>query len=114
MDKDRYLTIGDNKHQGFAFSPFKEKSIVNKVSQVSLELEKFNTEQMNEAEVSPHLTDIQENELSTLLYDPKEALESDKEPLKAILGHEIDIILIIERPYPQILRGPAYPESQNQ
>ncbi|MBW0561753.1 hypothetical protein O181_101468, partial [Austropuccinia psidii MF-1] len=66
---------------------------------------------LNEAEISLHLTDSQENELSALLYDHREAFASDKEPLGANIGHEVDIILNIERPYPPLLRRPAYPES---
>ncbi|MBW0475403.1 hypothetical protein O181_015118 [Austropuccinia psidii MF-1] len=65
----------------------------------------------NSTEISLHLSDKQENELSAILYDHKEALASDKEPLGAIIGHEIDIILNIERPYPPLLRRPAYPAS---
>ncbi|MBW0568406.1 hypothetical protein O181_108121, partial [Austropuccinia psidii MF-1] len=84
---------------------------VNKVSPVNLELKKFKSEQLNEAEISLHLSDKQENELSSLLYDHKETFASDKEPLWAIIGHEVDIILNIERPYPPFLRRPAYPAS---
>ncbi|MBW0549508.1 hypothetical protein O181_089223 [Austropuccinia psidii MF-1] len=84
-NKDRYFTIGDNKHQKFAFLPFKRQITVNKVSPVNLELEKFKSEQR--------------------------AFASDKEPLGAIIGHEVDIILNIERPYPPLLRRPAYPAS---
>ncbi|MBW0543240.1 hypothetical protein O181_082955 [Austropuccinia psidii MF-1] len=84
-NKDRYFTIGDNTHQQFAFLTFKRQLTVNKVSP--------------------------ENELSSLLYYHKEAFEADKEPLGAIFGHEGDIILNIERPYPPLLRRPAYPES---
>ncbi|MBW0537137.1 hypothetical protein O181_076852 [Austropuccinia psidii MF-1] len=40
-----------------------------------------------------------------------EAFASDKEPLGAIIGHEADLILNIERPYPPLLRRPAYPAS---
>ncbi|MBW0552414.1 hypothetical protein O181_092129, partial [Austropuccinia psidii MF-1] len=109
--KDRYFTIGDNKHQEYTFLPFKRKITVNKVSPVGLELGKFKYEKLNEAEISLHLTYKQENELSALLYDHKEAFSSDKEPLGAIVGHEVEIILNIERPYPPLLRGPAYPES---
>ncbi|MBW0555205.1 hypothetical protein O181_094920, partial [Austropuccinia psidii MF-1] len=72
---------------------------------------KFRSEQLNEAEISLHLTDKQESELSALLYDHKEAFESDKEPLGEIFGHEVDIILNIERPHPPLLKRPAYPES---
>ncbi|MBW0592555.1 hypothetical protein O181_132270 [Austropuccinia psidii MF-1] len=44
-NKDRYFTIGDNKHQKFAFLPFKRQITVNKVSPLNLELEKFKSEQ---------------------------------------------------------------------
>ncbi|MBW0513951.1 hypothetical protein O181_053666 [Austropuccinia psidii MF-1] len=85
---------------------------VSKVAPLNLELERFEPEQLNEAEISLHLTDSQKNELSALLYDHREAIASDKKPLGAIIGHEVDIILNIERPYPQLLRRPAYPERR--
>ncbi|MBW0526497.1 hypothetical protein O181_066212 [Austropuccinia psidii MF-1] len=110
-NKDRYFTIWDNMHQKFAFLPFKKQIKVNKVTPVSLELERFKSEQLNEAKISLHLTDKQEGELSALLYHHKEAFPSDKEPLGAILGHKVDIILNFERPYPPPLRIPAYPAS---
>ncbi|MBW0539840.1 hypothetical protein O181_079555 [Austropuccinia psidii MF-1] len=56
-NKDRYFTIGDNKRQKFAFLPFKRQITVNKVSPVNLQLEKFKSEQLKEAEISLHLTD---------------------------------------------------------
>ncbi|MBW0536494.1 hypothetical protein O181_076209, partial [Austropuccinia psidii MF-1] len=40
-----------------------------------------------------------------------EAFASDDEPLGAIKGHEVDIILNVERPYPPLLGRPAYPAS---
>ncbi|MBW0469159.1 hypothetical protein O181_008874 [Austropuccinia psidii MF-1] len=109
--KYRYFAIGDNKCQKFAFIPFKRQITVNKLSPVNLELEKFKSEQLNEAEISLLLSDKQENELSALLYDHKGAYAPDKEPLGAIIGHEVDIIIHIERPYPPLLRRPAYPAS---
>ncbi|MBW0594023.1 hypothetical protein O181_133738 [Austropuccinia psidii MF-1] len=108
-NKDRYFTIEDNKRQTFAFLPFQRQITVRKVSPLSLELEKFKSEQLNEAEISLHLTYKQENELSSLLYDHRGAFASDKEPLGEIIGHEVDIILNIERPYPPRLKRPAYP-----
>ncbi|MBW0519197.1 hypothetical protein O181_058912 [Austropuccinia psidii MF-1] len=110
-NKDRYFTIGDDKRQTFPFLPFRRQITVNKSSPANLELEKFKSVQLNEAEISLHLSDKQENELYSLLYDHKGAFASDKEPLGAIIGHENDIILNIERPYPPILRRPAYPAS---
>ncbi|MBW0511269.1 hypothetical protein O181_050984 [Austropuccinia psidii MF-1] len=84
---------------------------VIKVAPVHLELERFKSEYLNEAEISLHLTYNQENELSALLYHHREAFASDKEPLVEIIGHQFDIILNIERPYPPLLKEPAYPES---
>ncbi|MBW0548323.1 hypothetical protein O181_088038 [Austropuccinia psidii MF-1] len=110
-NKDRYFTIGDNKLQKLSFLPFKRQITVSKVAAVNLELEKFRSEQSNEAERSLHLNDNQENELSALLYDHRGAFASDKEPLGAIIDHEVVIILNIERPYPPPLRGPASPAS---
>ncbi|MBW0568715.1 hypothetical protein O181_108430 [Austropuccinia psidii MF-1] len=110
-NKDSYFTIGDNKRQKFAFLPFKRQLTGNKVSTVSLQLKKFKSEQLKEAEISLHLTNTQENELYSLLHNHKEAFASDKEPLGAIIGNEVDIILNIERPYPPLLRRPAYPAS---
>ncbi|MBW0515016.1 hypothetical protein O181_054731 [Austropuccinia psidii MF-1] len=110
-NKDRYFTIWDNKNQKFNFLPFRRQITVNKVSPVYLELEKFKSEQLNEAEISLHLTDKQESELSALLYDHKEAFASDKEPLGKILGHEVDITLDIVRPDPPLLRRTAFPAS---
>ncbi|MBW0543914.1 hypothetical protein O181_083629, partial [Austropuccinia psidii MF-1] len=83
----------------------------NKVAPVNLELERYKSEQLNEAETSLHLTDNQENELSAVLYDHKGAFASDKESLGAIIGHEVDIILNVERPYPPLLRRLEYPAS---
>ncbi|MBW0560999.1 hypothetical protein O181_100714 [Austropuccinia psidii MF-1] len=110
-NKDRYFTIGDDNRHKFSFLPFKRQITVSKVAAVSLELERFKSEQLNEAEISLNLTDNRENELSALLYDHRGEFASDKEPLGAILGHEVDIILDIERPYPPLLRRPACPES---
>ncbi|MBW0551604.1 hypothetical protein O181_091319 [Austropuccinia psidii MF-1] len=55
-NEDRYFTIGDNKHQIFSFLPFKRQITVNKLSPVSLELEKLKSEQLNEAGIGLHIT----------------------------------------------------------
>ncbi|MBW0549328.1 hypothetical protein O181_089043 [Austropuccinia psidii MF-1] len=109
-NKNRYFTVGDNKHQKPAFLTFKRQITVNKVSPANLELKKLKYEQLNEAEISLHLTDNQEGEQTAILYDHKEAFKSCKDPLGEIFGHEVDIILNIERPDPPLMRRPAYPE----
>ncbi|MBW0568727.1 hypothetical protein O181_108442 [Austropuccinia psidii MF-1] len=49
--------------------------------------------------------------LIDLLFNYKNAFSTEKEPLGAIIGHEVDIILNVENPYPLLLRKPAYPAS---
>ncbi|MBW0546269.1 hypothetical protein O181_085984 [Austropuccinia psidii MF-1] len=51
------------------------------------------------------------SELYALLYDHNKSFASDKEPLEAIVSHEVEIIINIERPYPPLLRRPEYEES---
>ncbi|MBW0516573.1 hypothetical protein O181_056288 [Austropuccinia psidii MF-1] len=50
-------------------------------------------------------------ELINVLYTYKNAFASDNELLGAIKGHEVDITLNINRPYPPVLKIPAYPAS---
>ncbi|MBW0590817.1 hypothetical protein O181_130532 [Austropuccinia psidii MF-1] len=49
--------------------------------------------------------------LIELLFNYKNAFETDAEPLGAIIGHEVDIILNVEKPYPPLLRRTAYPSN---
>ncbi|MBW0549703.1 hypothetical protein O181_089418 [Austropuccinia psidii MF-1] len=51
------------------------------------------------------------NELINVLYTYNNAFSSDNEPLGAIRGHEVYITLNIDRPYPPVLRRPAYTAS---
>ncbi|MBW0537494.1 hypothetical protein O181_077209 [Austropuccinia psidii MF-1] len=72
-NKDRCFAIGDNKRQKFAFLPFKRQIKGIKVAAVKLELERFESEQLSEAEISIYLTDNEENEFSALLYEHRGA-----------------------------------------
>ncbi|MBW0501698.1 hypothetical protein O181_041413 [Austropuccinia psidii MF-1] len=76
-----------------------------------LDLARIEDEQLMKAKPNMEKGYTAECELPALLYDHVEAFESDKEPLGAVIGHEGDIILNIERPYPPLLRRPEYPES---
>ncbi|MBW0476406.1 hypothetical protein O181_016121 [Austropuccinia psidii MF-1] len=51
------------------------------------------------------------HDLIDVLYTYKNAFASYNEPLGAIKGHEVDITLNIDRPYPPVLKRPAYPAS---
>ncbi|MBW0475761.1 hypothetical protein O181_015476 [Austropuccinia psidii MF-1] len=50
-------------------------------------------------------------ELIEIIFKYREDFASDNEPLGAIKGHKVDIMLNLERPYPPVLRRPAYPAS---
>ncbi|MBW0529684.1 hypothetical protein O181_069399 [Austropuccinia psidii MF-1] len=50
-------------------------------------------------------------ELIEITFQNREAFASDNEPLGAIKGHEVETMLNVERPYPPLLRRPAYPAS---
>ncbi|MBW0582198.1 hypothetical protein O181_121913 [Austropuccinia psidii MF-1] len=49
------------------------------------------------------------HELINVLYKYRNAFASGNEPLGAMRGHEVDITPNIDRPYPPVLRIPAYP-----
>ncbi|MBW0511831.1 hypothetical protein O181_051546 [Austropuccinia psidii MF-1] len=46
-----------------------------------------------------------------LFFKYKNSFATDEEPLGAIIENEVDIILNVEKPYPPLLRRPAYPAS---
>ncbi|MBW0547992.1 hypothetical protein O181_087707 [Austropuccinia psidii MF-1] len=49
--------------------------------------------------------------LIDLLFKYKNSLATDKESLGAVIEHELYIIPNVEKPYPPLLRRPAYPAS---
>ncbi|MBW0499893.1 hypothetical protein O181_039608 [Austropuccinia psidii MF-1] len=107
--EDRYLTIRENKRQEFAFPPEKRKiTVIRQVKNVNKE--KFVSDQLIEAQISPESTPEMKEELIEIVFQYREAFASDNEPLGAIKGHEGEIMLNVERPYPPLLRRPAYPD----
>ncbi|MBW0526588.1 hypothetical protein O181_066303 [Austropuccinia psidii MF-1] len=109
--KDRYFTIGDKKRQNFGFLSNKKQITVIKKEEKSPEKKLFISEQLKEEEFNQDLTEKMKEKLIDLLFKYKYAFETDKEPLGAIIGNEVDIILIVEKPYPPLPRRPAYPAS---
>ncbi|MBW0492125.1 hypothetical protein O181_031840 [Austropuccinia psidii MF-1] len=108
--KDRYFTIGENKRQKFTFSNMPKKiSVIYSVKDTYKE--EFVADQLVEAQINPSLSPKMRHDLIYVLYTYKNAFASDNEPLGAIKGNEVDITLNIDRPYPPVLRRPAYPAS---
>ncbi|MBW0528590.1 hypothetical protein O181_068305 [Austropuccinia psidii MF-1] len=109
--KDRYFTIGDNKRKKLGLLSNKKQIKAIKNEEKSPEKKLFISEQLKEAEFNQYLTEKMKEKLIDLLFKYKNAFETDKEPLGAIIGHEVDITLNVEKPYPPLLRRPAYPAS---
>ncbi|MBW0541392.1 hypothetical protein O181_081107 [Austropuccinia psidii MF-1] len=109
-NKDRYFTIGENKRQKFSFSLEKrELTGIRQVKNVNKDI--FVSDQLIEAQINPELTLQMKEEFIEILFPYREAFASDNEPLGTIKGHEVDIMLNVERPYPPLLRRPDYPAS---
>ncbi|MBW0491736.1 hypothetical protein O181_031451 [Austropuccinia psidii MF-1] len=70
----------------------------------------FESNKLVEAQINPSLSPQMRHELFNVLYTYKNAFVSHNEPLGAIKRDEVDITLNIDRPYPPVLRRPAYPE----
>ncbi|MBW0545063.1 hypothetical protein O181_084778 [Austropuccinia psidii MF-1] len=67
------------------------------------------SDQLIEAQITTELTLKMKEELIEILFQYREAFASDNEPLGAIKGHEVEIMLNVERPYPPLSRSEAYP-----
>ncbi|MBW0591133.1 hypothetical protein O181_130848 [Austropuccinia psidii MF-1] len=78
--KDKYFTIGENKRQKLAFHLKKrEITVIKQVKNVNKE--KFVSDQLIEAQISPELTLEMKEELIEILFQYREAFASDDEPL---------------------------------
>ncbi|MBW0518698.1 hypothetical protein O181_058413 [Austropuccinia psidii MF-1] len=109
--KDRYLTIEDNQRQTFGFFNNKRQITVIENEEKNPEMDFFIAEQLKEAELNHELTEKMKEKLIDLLFRYKNAFATEKKSLGAIIGHEVDIIVNVEKPYPPLLRRPAYPAS---
>ncbi|MBW0499717.1 hypothetical protein O181_039432 [Austropuccinia psidii MF-1] len=108
--KDRYFTIGENKRKEFDFfNKPKQISIVS--SNKDTNKVAFVNNKLIEAQINPSLSPKMRHELVDVLYTYKNAFASDNELLGTIRGHKVDITLDIDRPYPPVLRRPAYAAS---
>ncbi|MBW0467626.1 hypothetical protein O181_007341 [Austropuccinia psidii MF-1] len=110
--KGRYFTIGDNKKQKFGFLNNKKQLTFIKNEEKSAEKDLFIAEKLKEAEFNHEFTKNMKEKFIDLLFKYKNSFETDKEPLGSIIRHEVDIILNVEKPYPPLLRRPAYPDIQ--
>ncbi|MBW0547167.1 hypothetical protein O181_086882 [Austropuccinia psidii MF-1] len=104
--KYRYFTIGKNKRQIFGFINNKRQISFVKNEEKCPEMDFFITEKLKDAKFNHELTVKMKEKLIDLLFKYKNAFATDKEQLGAIIGHEVDIILNVKKPYPPLLRRP--------
>ncbi|MBW0580697.1 hypothetical protein O181_120412 [Austropuccinia psidii MF-1] len=100
--KNRHITIGTIKEKKFSLD----------IYQVSAQdpLEELLNE-FREGQFSTDLTSKQKLSLLTMLRKDIPAFAIGDEPLGKIKGHDIEVYLDVEIPYPPMLRRPPYPES---
>ncbi|MBW0502172.1 hypothetical protein O181_041887 [Austropuccinia psidii MF-1] len=100
--KNRHITIGTNN----------EKKLSLDIYQISSQdpLEELLNE-FREGQFSTTLTSKQKLTLLKMLRKKRPSSAIGEEPLRNIKGHDIELYLDVERPYPPIIRRPPYPGS---
>ncbi|POW13130.1 hypothetical protein PSHT_07866 [Puccinia striiformis] len=71
----------------------------------------FDIEVNRDSKVAPDLTNEQLKGLLTTLSERKTAFATEDQPFGAIKGHEVEVTLTVEKPYPLALRKAPYPAS---
>ncbi|MBW0476259.1 hypothetical protein O181_015974 [Austropuccinia psidii MF-1] len=100
--KNRPINMGTNKEKMFSLD----------IYQISTHdpLEELLNE-FREGQFSTTLTSKQKLSLLKMLRKNRPAFAIGEETLRKIRGHDIELYLHVERPYPPMLRRPPYPES---
>ncbi|MBW0480278.1 hypothetical protein O181_019993 [Austropuccinia psidii MF-1] len=100
--KNRHITFGTNKEKKSSLD------IYQKSAQDPLEklLNEF-----RDGQFSTTLSSKQKLSLLKMMKKSRPELANGEEPLGKIRGHDIELYLDVERPYPPMLRGPPYPAS---
>ncbi|MBW0532608.1 hypothetical protein O181_072323 [Austropuccinia psidii MF-1] len=100
--KNRDISIGTNKEKKFSLN------IYQIYSKDPLE-ELLNA--FREGQFSTTLTSKQKLSLLKMMRKNRQAFSIGEEPLGKIRGHDIELYLDVESPYPPMLRRPPYPAS---
>ncbi|MBW0571875.1 hypothetical protein O181_111590, partial [Austropuccinia psidii MF-1] len=100
--KNRHITSGTNKEKKFSLDIYQ----ISTHDPLEELLDKF-----REGQFSTTLTSKQKLSLLKMLSKNRPEFSIDEELLGKIRGHDIQLNLDVERPYPPILRRPPYPES---
>ncbi|MBW0536273.1 hypothetical protein O181_075988 [Austropuccinia psidii MF-1] len=98
--ENRHITIGTNKEKTFPL-------VIYQISDQDPLEELLN--EFREGQFSTTLTSKQKVSLLKILRKNRPAFAIGEEPLGKIRGHDIELYLDVERPYPHMLRSPPYP-----
>ncbi|MBW0549803.1 hypothetical protein O181_089518 [Austropuccinia psidii MF-1] len=100
--KNRHITIGTKKEKKFSLDLY-QVSTQDPLEELLNELRK--------GKFSTTITSKQKLSSLKMLRKNRPAFATGEEPLGKIRGHDIELYLDVERPYPPILRRPPYPAS---
>ncbi|MBW0588554.1 hypothetical protein O181_128269 [Austropuccinia psidii MF-1] len=100
--ENRHITIGTNKKKKFSLDIYQ----ISSQDPIEELLKEF-----REGPFSTNLTSKQKLSLLKMLRKNRPAFAIGEEPLGKIKGHDIELYLDVERPYPPMLRRPPYPAS---
>ncbi|MBW0501203.1 hypothetical protein O181_040918 [Austropuccinia psidii MF-1] len=100
--KNGHITIGTNKEKTFSLD-------IYQISSQDPLQELLN--EFREGQFRTTLTSIKNLSVLKILRKNRPAFVIGEEPLGKIRGHDIELYLDVERPYPLMLRKPLYPES---
>ncbi|MBW0521580.1 hypothetical protein O181_061295 [Austropuccinia psidii MF-1] len=100
--KNRHITIGTNKKKNLSL-------VIDQISAQDLLEELLN--EFRKGQFSTTFTSKQKLSLWKMLRKNGPAFAIGEEPLGKIRGHDIELYLDVERPYPPMLRSPPYPTS---
>ncbi|MBW0481720.1 hypothetical protein O181_021435 [Austropuccinia psidii MF-1] len=100
--KNRHITIGTNKEEKFSLDIYQ----ISTLDPLEELLNEF-----REGQFSTTLTSKQKLSLLKMLRKNRPESSIGEEPLGKIRGHDIELYLDVERPYPPMLRRPPYPEN---
>ncbi|MBW0570112.1 hypothetical protein O181_109827, partial [Austropuccinia psidii MF-1] len=100
--KNRHITICTNKERKFSL----DISYISSHDPLEELLNEF-----REGQFSTTLTSKQKLSLLKMLRKDRPVFFIGEKPLQKIRGHDIELYLDVERPYPPMMRRPPYPES---
>ncbi|MBW0470556.1 hypothetical protein O181_010271 [Austropuccinia psidii MF-1] len=100
--KNRHITIGTNKENKFPLDIYQ----ISSPDPLEELLNEF-----RDGQFSTTLTSKQKLSFLKMLRKNRPAFSIGEEPLVKNRGHDIELYLDVERPYPPMLRRPPYPEG---